>query len=155
VVGELNEKVELNFLETTKLTEGKIMLYRANKDIHSQSHPDEFSISLNLLSSHPEQGFTDQFCFDLNSGRISSLVGTTNMTRIMLCKLAKYVGDSKSVNLLESIAVKHPSPRIRSEAFSSLAALESSDSDRIWNMALSDRSLFVKNKAESVINSLK
>jgi len=155
VVGELGENVNLRFLETTKLSEGKIMLYRANKDIHSQFHPEEFSISLNLLSSYPEQGFKDQYCFDLDSQTISSHVGTTNMTRIMLCKLAKHVGNGKTVNILESIAMKHPSPRIRTEAFSSIASLEPDESEFIWKHALSDKSSFVRAKASSIINSQK
>lgn len=128
------------------------MFYRANKDIHSQRHPDDFSISLNLLASPPEQGFKDQYCFDLGAGKIISHVGTTNMTRLMLCKLAKYVGNGSSINLLEAIAKEHISPRIRAQAYDSLAALVSDDDERIWNMALLDESPYIQNKARSIMS---
>ncbi len=43
----------------------------------------------------------------------------------------------------------------QSEAFSSLAALESYNAERIWQMALSDKSSFVKDKAEHGMDALK
>jgi len=152
VTGDLGEKVDLRFLETTRLSEGKIMLYRANKDIHSQLHPEDFSISLNLLAATPEHGYDDQYCFDLNAGVISSHVATSNSTRLMLCNLAKYIGNSRSVNLLESIAERHPAPKVRFEALTSLAALEPDERERIWHSALSDKNSYVQEKARYKID---
>jgi len=154
VLGELGEKVDLKFLEHTKLSEGKIMFYRANKDIHSQSHPEEFSISLNLLAAPPEQGFKDQYCFDFDTGKISNDVATTNLTRMMLCKFSKYVGDGKSVNLLESIAERHPASRVRAEAYDSLASLEPVGYEHIWRKALLDKSSYVQRKARNKIDTI-
>lgn len=154
VLGELGEKVNLRFLEHTSLPEGKLMFYRANKDIHSQSHPKEFSISLNLLASPPEQGFRDQYCFNVESGKISADVATTNMCRVMLCKLAKFVGDGTSINLLESLAKQHPAPRIRAEAYDSLAVLEPDWSENVWQMALKDKSPFVQKRARNKVGTI-
>lgn len=151
-IGELGEKVDLRFLENTSLPEGKMMFYRANKDIHSQAHPTEFSISLNLLASPPEQGFKDQYCFDLTSSSISSDVATTNMCRLMLCKLARYVGNGKSANLLESISETHPASRVRAEAYNSLASLEADSRERIWLRALGDKSISIKTRARSELD---
>ncbi|MFN0141368.1 MAG: HEAT repeat domain-containing protein [Pyrinomonadaceae bacterium] len=154
VLGEIGEKVNLRFLENTSLPEGKMMYYRANKDIHSQAHPKEFSISLNLLVSPPEQGYKDQYCFDFNSQTISSDVATTNMCRIMLCKLASYIGDGRSVNLLESLSKNHPTPRVRAEAYASLASLEPGDREKIWQTAILDKSLFVRKRATNNLGAL-
>jgi hypothetical protein len=152
ITGNLGEKVDLSFSETTTLPEGKIMLYRASKDIHSQSHPEEFSISLNLLVNTPEQRYTDQYCFDFESETISSHVGTVNMSHLMLLKIATHVGNGQSVNLLEALAEKHPSPRIRFEAFASLVTLAPGDSELIWKNALSDKSSYVQREVESRLN---
>lgn len=147
VTGILGEKVDMKFSETTQLEEGKIMFYRPSKDIHSQEHPEEFSISLNLLITGEEEDLRDQYCFDFETCSIQSNVGNTNLTRSMLLKLAKFVGNGETVNLIESIAAKHPTPSVRYEAFTSLAKLESENSEKIWTNALMDKSVYIQKMA--------
>lgn len=68
------EVVPARYLEETGLPEGRVMLYRKNRDIHVQLPPEEFSVSINILahSGHRDR----QYSFDLplapttTSGRI-------------------------------------------------------------------------------------
>ena len=57
------EVVPTRYLEETGLPEGRVMLYRKNRDIHVQLPPDEFSVSINILAhSGPRDR---QYSFDL------------------------------------------------------------------------------------------
>jgi hypothetical protein len=143
IVGFVGEKVGLRFLENTQLEEGKVMFYRPSKDIHSQEHPEEFSISLNLLATGEDEDFRDQYCFDFETQTIQSNVGSTNMTRTMLLKIAKHIGDGKTANLIESIANVHPAPSVRYEAFSSLVKIYPNYTEKIWEKATLDKSEYV------------
>ena len=154
IIGEVGEKVNMNFLEKTTLPEGKIMFYRANRDIHSQAHPKEFSISLNLMLGPPEFGLAEQYCFDFNTSSVTNHVQTTNAPRLMLCQLAQYVGNGKTVNLLESLAEKHPTARVRAKAYNSLAVLESNQAEHIWEKAAADKSQFVQKLARKEIGAM-
>jgi hypothetical protein len=49
VDGRLGEPLDLQFVERSSLSEGKMMLYRAHRDIHSQLPPDSLSVSLNIM----------------------------------------------------------------------------------------------------------
>ncbi len=51
VVGIPGEDVNLRFVEKAKLDEGKVMLYRAHRDIHLQLPADAMSVSLNIVET--------------------------------------------------------------------------------------------------------
>ncbi|WP_414517058.1 HEAT repeat domain-containing protein [Nostoc sp. PCC 9305] len=154
IIGVPGEKVNLRFLEHTFLPEGKIMLYRASRDVHSQEHPQEFSISLNLMIVSPEININNQYSFDLNAGTITDYVKNPGTGRVMLCHLARYIGDSTTVNTLESLAMRHSSPRLRATAYDSLAVLEKNSALEIWQQALQDKHFYVQHVAQTALKDL-
>jgi hypothetical protein len=149
IAGAVGEHVALRYLETTSLPEGKIMLYRASHDVHSQEHPQEFSISLNLLLAPPETNLANQYLFDLDSCTIRDYVKTAGTSRIMLCRIARHVGDGTTINVLESLAARHPSERVRATAYESWAALDAGSRERIWAQASDDSHTLVKRLADA------
>jgi len=64
VVGYVGEDVPVTFLENTGLTERKVMLFREGKDIHVQFPPEDFSISINVISTGGRK--CAQYAFDLD-----------------------------------------------------------------------------------------
>jgi len=68
--GYRGETAGLRFVERATLDPGKLMLYRAHLDVHSQLPPASISVSLNIMSIDPEQGWRDQFAFDSENARI-------------------------------------------------------------------------------------
>lgn len=114
---------ELVFLERTRLTTGKVMLYRAHRDVHEQAPPDDLSISLNLMLIPPEIDVVDQHYFDLQTRRVASVLGIHNDRVILLCKLAAALGGAVSQDLLRGLAEQHPAARVRAAALDALVAL--------------------------------
>src|SRR5262249_39292837 len=60
----------IRFVERTSLPQGKVMLYRAFRDIHRQEHPKEFSISLNLMLAQPQLNTRDQYFYDFELEKV-------------------------------------------------------------------------------------
>lgn len=151
VIGLDGEPVALTFLEHTSLPDGKIMYYRANKDIHTQLPPDDFSISLNLLQTKATN--TNQYWFDTKNSKIDSRVGAsgTYSSFHFLCTLAKQVGGDHIQEKIESIAIGHKDSRIRNEAYTSLIFSDNCDSSYFLNKAKKDSDPFVREMAN--INS--
>ena len=147
VAGEIGEKVELRFLERTTLPVGKMMLYRMSRDVHSQEYPERLSISLNLLLAPPETNQREQFLFDLKSSRIAQYARNTASTRLTMCRVARYIGDSRTATLLDELSCKHSSARVRLTAAESLSILEPSSGKFIWGRAADDDSPLVREHA--------
>jgi hypothetical protein len=64
VVGDVGEVVNVRFLERTRLSRGRVMLYRDSKDIHVQFPSDDFSISINVVV--PKMQMNRQYSFDMD-----------------------------------------------------------------------------------------
>lgn len=123
-------RAELVFLERTRLTTGKVMLYRAHRDVHEQAPPDDMSISLNLMLIPPEVDVQDQYYFDLHTRRVASVHGIYNDRVILLCKLAGALGGAVDPGVLAGLAERHPAPRVRAAALQALADLGDPDAAR-------------------------
>lgn len=155
LVGIPGEKANLRFLESTSLPRGKVMYYRASRDVHSQEPPDEFSMSLNLMIVSPEVAVREQYWFDIDRDTITGRVQNPGSTRLMLCRLARYVGNAQTSELLEEIAETHRFPLIRSAAYESLAHLNSEGRSAIWERALQrDHSPLVQAAARSALEAV-
>ncbi|NEQ79292.1 MAG: HEAT repeat domain-containing protein [Moorea sp. SIO2I5] len=155
VSGYSGEKVNLRFLERTTLPQGKIMFYRASKDIHSQEPPEDFSISINLMIVSPEVSVRGQYWFDLDAGIIIRQVQNPASTRLMLCRLARYISNDETKDILNTIAKQHHFPNVRAAAYESLSFVESKDAYRIWRYAFDcDKSPLVKSIAEDALRNL-
>ena len=113
----------LRFLEHTALPQGKVMMYRACKDVHIQEHSSEFSISLNLMLQPPTLLDKDQYYFNIEEDRLDDFVPNSSTGRTMLCRIARHVGDDRTSELLDQIGQYHSARRVRALALESLAEL--------------------------------
>lgn len=147
--GFAGEKAQLTFLEHTSLPRGKVMLYRASRDIHTQKPPPAFSMSLNLLIVSPSVRLSNQYFFDLQKCELSGYVPNAAGGRVMLAELAKYVGNGRTASLLDSVSRRHPHSRLRWAAYDSLAVMDTSSAERIYERAADDTHPFVRGMAKS------
>ena len=121
VVGVPGEKVDLRFIEKTKLDQGKVMLYRAHKDVHNQLPADDMSVSINIMEASNRLPFLDQYRFDVKKCEIAGILTKTS-TEALLALAANHGGNGRDV--VESFARNHPSDRIQFAALRELAAAE-------------------------------
>ena len=119
VAGCLGEKVDLRFIEKARLSEGKVMLYRANVDVHDQLPADAFSVSLNVMESTGRVERLDQYGFDLATSTIN-LVANRIGAEALFDVLA-YHGDPADHALLAHIGLTHVSDRVRFCAWQSMS----------------------------------
>jgi len=129
VVGIPGEEVNLRFVEKARLDEGKVMLYRAHKDVHLQLPADAMSVSLNILETSHATTFRDQYRFDVENGRIEGIM--TRMSLEPMLALAAHFGGEDGLDLLVNFARSHPSDRIRWCALRARAAASPALDDRI------------------------
>lgn len=155
IVGVPGESVDLRFSERTTLPQGKVMYYRASRDIHSQEHPKAFSLSINLLMGQAASQQKDQYFFDLEARTVSDVTsGGGTASRAMPCRLARYVGDHRTAEALEPIAARHPTPRIRVTALESLAMLVSDSARQLWRRGETDAHPLVRLRAREALAEL-
>src|SRR4051794_7928095 len=150
VVGLPREHVDLTFLEDTTLPRGKVMFYRASRDVHSQEYPEELSVSLNLLVL-PEEGPSAQYMFDPAEGVITGIVPNAAQNRVSLCWLAQHLGNGETADRLDALARAHPEPHLRWAAYRSLLALERSAAEDVLAPALVDDDAFVRTRARELL----
>lgn len=133
--GYPGEKAGLRFIERSALSEGKMMLYRAHCDIHSQIPPDSLSVSLNVMHVDESQNWFDQYGFDLERGEIAKVL-SPNSTEVFL-RTAVAVRHGGALDLAEQFGKNHPSDRIRLAAYEARARLFtcSDEQDRLWREA--------------------
>jgi hypothetical protein len=111
VVGYPGESVNLRFVEKARLEEGKVMLYRAHRDVHLQLPADAMSVSLNIVEASHSSVFRDQYQFDLESGTIAGIMTRTSLEPMLA--LAAHYGGEEAEDLLCNFAAAHPSDRVR------------------------------------------
>ncbi|HWH21974.1 MAG TPA: transposase [Allosphingosinicella sp.] len=129
VVGFTGEKVDLRFVEKSRLEQGKVMLYRTHKDVHNQLPADEMSISLNILETDYSIGLRDQYRFDLEAKTVDGILTTTPLDPLLA--ISAHFGGGNGRDLLDSFAERHPSDRIRFKALQARAGAAASLDERI------------------------
>lgn len=122
VVGVPGEKVDLKFIEKTRLEQGKVMLYRAGRDVHDQLPADAMSVSINIMEAANNIPFTNQYRFDVERCEIAGIL-TSSPTEALLALAANHEGGNAR-DLVESFAAAHPCERIRFSALRELALAE-------------------------------
>jgi hypothetical protein len=136
VAGYHGEPVpSLKFVERSRLEEGKIMLYRAHRDVHAQGAADSLSVSLNIMQTTGAQGWLDQYSFDLERGEINGIISPGPSEAFL--KVAVGLGSAEALDLAHRFARQHPSDRLRLAAWDALAAreIESEARDALWREA--------------------
>lgn len=120
VDGRLGEPLNLKFVERSRLSEGKMMLYRAHRDIHSQLPPERLSVSLNIMDEGEHIPWRDQYIVDLEHGTIARRPTLTGGEMLLRC--AVHLSDNGQ-DIAEQFAQAHPVPRVRANAIAALAAI--------------------------------
>lgn len=118
VAGYPGEAVRLRFIERSRLGRGRVLLYRAHRDIHRQLPPDTLSVSINLIGSSSRSDWSDQYRFDLAEQKIAGLL--TTMPSAMVMRTALATGGEEGRALVESFADRHPSDHVRFDALVAL-----------------------------------
>jgi hypothetical protein len=134
VAGFTGESAPLRFVERSRLDQGKVLLYRRFRDVHSQLPPDALSVSLNILAHSPATELCDQYRFDLDRREISGIVNNSSLEALV--KLAVHLGGGNGRDLVDAFAAGHPSDRIR---FAAVEALASAEPDPDGRIALYER----------------
>jgi len=129
VAGYPGEPVNLRFVEKARLERGKVMLYRAHRDIHLQLPADDMSVSLNILETSSSASFREQYRFDLETNRIASVLTRTSLEPMLA--LAAHFGGEAGEELLTDFAAGHPSDRMRWLALKARAAAQPAIDDRL------------------------
>jgi hypothetical protein len=129
VTGYPGEKVDLRFVEKSRLEPGKVMLYRAHRDVHNQLAADSMSVSLNIIGSTATNQFQDQYRFDPETSTIDAIINRISIEPLLA--LSAHFGGGDGLDLLDSFAAGHPSDRIRFLALQARAAAAGSVDDRI------------------------
>lgn len=121
------EAVDLKFVETSELHEGKVMLYRAFVDIHDQLPPESMSVSLNIMELSVRGGALDQYMFDVENGTVGKMLN--RMPLACLMPLVAGVGDEDGYDYLVETARSHVTERVRMMALKSIAATKRNRDD--------------------------
>ncbi|MBL0916823.1 MAG: transposase [Sphingopyxis sp.] len=120
VDGRVSEPLNLRFVERSSLGEGKMMLYRAHRDIHSQLPPERLSVSLNIMDEGDHIPWRDQYIVDLEHGTIAKRPTLTPGEMLLRC--AVHLTENGK-DIAEEFAKAHPVPRVRANAIAALAAV--------------------------------
>lgn len=132
VTGYPGEAAGLRFVERSALHQGKLMLYRAHRDVHSQLPPESLSVSLNVMHVDPAQCWFDQYGFNLESGEVTRVL-SPNATEVFL-RTAVASGSGDAMDFADWVGRSHPSERLRLASFEARAG-QSPDleaRDAIW-----------------------
>ena len=134
VAGAVGEPAGLRFVERSRLEPGKLMHYRAHRDVHSQLPPDALSVSLNVMHSGGAQGWLDQYRFDVERNEIAGVLGPGASEVFM--RIAVGMGGDEALDLAYDFARTHPSERMRLTALDAQAGvLDAAARDDLWRRA--------------------
>jgi hypothetical protein len=122
VTGLPGEKVDLRFVERARLEQGKVMLYRAHRDVHDQLPADAMSVSINIMHASPALPYLNQYRFDPKRCEIVGILNRSGTEALLALAANQGGGDAR--DLVESFATRHPCDRIRFAALRELAAAE-------------------------------
>ncbi len=135
VVGWQGEPVALRFIEKSALSEGKIMHYRAHRDVHAQLPADSLSVSINIMHSGGSLGWMDQYNFDIENSRVGRIVSPGSSEAFL--RVAVGLGAPEALELAETFGARHPSERMRLASWRALAARAEGEAGRdlVWRRA--------------------
>ena len=146
VAGFRGEVAELRFVERSALEEGRLMLYRAHRDVHSQLPPESLSVSLNIMHIDPVQGWYDQYGFDLDSNAVTGILNPTSTECFLRCAVG--LGGDEALDFAEWVGRAHPSERMRLASYEARSGLlDAQGRDALWRRAEAAGSMMVAKEA--------
>jgi len=133
--GWRGEPAGLRFVERSRLMEGKLLHYRAHRDVHSQLPPDGLSVSLNVMHAAMAQGWLDQYRFDTEAGTVAGILNEGASEAFL--RIAVGLGSDEALGLVEHFACSHPSDRMRFAAWDAQAGAlgDAAARDEVWRRA--------------------
>jgi hypothetical protein len=147
VAGAVGEPAGLRFVERSRLEPGRLLHYRAHRDVHSQLPPDALSVTLNVMHAGGSQGWLDQYCFDVERDEIAGVL-SPGASEVFL-RIAVGLGGEEALDLAETFARAHPSDRMRLTALEARAGLlDPSGQDDLWRRAEASGSRLVAIEAK-------
>ncbi|WP_336987011.1 transposase [Altererythrobacter aquiaggeris] len=147
--GYRGEKAGLRFIERSALGEGKIMHYRAHRDVHRQLPPKSLSVSLNIMKSDPAKGWLDQYRFDVEKDEIAGILSPGSGEIFLRCAVG--FGGEEAIDLAQRFGKSHPSDRMRLACYEARAGLacEPAIQDDLWRDAEQSGSRMVMMEARA------
>lgn len=107
-------KIDPTFLEDTSLPEGKLMVYRASRDVHVQHPPKAFSVSLNIMTRNAHEFARRQCIFDRECETLlRHATSGVDPVKSAFFRTAALVGDTRTESLLEDLARSSDTPMTR------------------------------------------
>ncbi|HEX8194203.1 MAG TPA: transposase [Allosphingosinicella sp.] len=122
VDGYEGEPVGLRFVEESALSEGKVMLYRALRDVHDQRPGEAMSMSINIMENSLRGNFLDQYSFDTERNCVSGILNRIGATALL--PMIAVAGGDDSRDFLEETGRSHRLGRIRCIANDALASVQ-------------------------------
>jgi hypothetical protein len=149
LAGYAGEPAGLRFVERARLEPGKLMLYRAHLDVHSQLQPDALSVSLNVMHASGATAWLDQYAFDTERNLITKQL--SHGASEAFIRIAVGLGGQEAQDLAHRFARHHPSDRMRLHALDALASIANDDAarDALWRRAEAMGSRLVAMEARS------
>lgn len=104
VIGDVGEHVEVRYLERTRLSSGRVILYRDSCDIHVQFPSEDYSISINVVVPKVQMNRQYSFAMDLDPATTTAIVRENLMfhTPTLLARFAHDLGVPDVANRLRS-----------------------------------------------------
>ena len=135
VTGWRGEPVELCYIERSRLEQGRIMHYRAHRDVHVQLPADALSASLNIVHVCAASGWMDQYGLDIEAGTVSGIL--SHGASEAFIRIAVGLGCEEAKDLAERFGRSHPSERMRLAAWVALASVsgDAAARDLVWRRA--------------------
>jgi hypothetical protein len=132
VVGWPGEPVALRALGRSWLEQGRMVHYRANRDVHRPFAPPSLSVSLTLAHRHSAQGWMDHYLFDTEAGAIERVLGQGSGEAFL--RVAVGLGSDEAKDIATRFGRHHPSDRMRLAAWRALASVapDAVARDAIW-----------------------
>jgi hypothetical protein len=138
VVGYVNEKVDIKFLEEVTLSKGKALYYRPSKDIHSQYAPlKEDSLAINIILKSRKQFDYRQYQFDIEENKIKNILYGSASAKFGLLQMTKFIHNTKTIDLLHKLGTTHEIPQVRQESLKALFNIEKSK--ETWKIGFKDK----------------
>jgi hypothetical protein len=154
VAGFSGERVALHLTERGQLSPGRLLHYRAHRDIHFQLPPESLSVSVNIVPEHPGLLWRDQYIFDLDRSEIAAT--QTAVPAEAMLKLAMHFGDGNGHDLVQEFADHHPSHRVRWTAWRAIAGAQGDAARQAhcYEQAARSGSSLVAGEAQSMLARL-
>ena len=111
VTGLAGEKVDLRFVKKSRLEQGKVMLYRAKKDVHYQIPPESFSVSLNLMEDSVDLPRINQYRFNIKDKSVNRILNRNSGP--VFASIAAELGNQNTIQLLHDLSKRSPCQRTK------------------------------------------